>query len=247
MSETRPFPESALAWLAGDGERLLALGRSSTPLLTRLSARSAAVTATATTFQAAHAQAQRAPGVVALVADPYRLPFSPTSFDTVVVHQSLHQMDAGVALPEIARVLRPGGRLSVAYTVRDDSVPWVRRLIALLRDVDETAMAGAYGAEATDALHDNPYFPEVEAKNFRLWMPISRIDLLNMVARRFPDLEPGRLKRLMVEVGSLYESSARAPEPLLLPYQVQCWRAWVSHDEFTSQIRPATDGLRITL
>ena len=33
--------------------------------------------------------------------------------------------------------------------------------------------------------------------------------------------------RLMSDVGELYATSARVPEPLLLPYRVVCWRAVV--------------------
>lgn len=246
MSETRPFPEAALGWLVDDASTLLALGRSATPLLTRLSAR-CKVTATAMSHAASRAQTKRVPGLVSVVADPYRLPFRPTCFDAALVHQSLHGLDPNAALPEIARVLNPGGHLAVVYTVRDDSVPWVRRLTALLREVDPTAMSGDYGTDSTDALAASSYFSDVEERRFRLWVPVARVELLNMVAGRFPDADPGVLTRLMADVGDLYESSARAPEPLLLPYQVRCWRATVNHDEFTSQIRPSVDGLRITL
>ena len=34
---------------------------------------------------------------------------------------------------------------------------------------------------------------------------------------------------MLTEVGALYDSSARPPEPLLLPYRAACWRAQVDH------------------
>jgi SAM-dependent methyltransferase len=53
----------------------------------------------------------RANGVaVAFVqADGERLPFASGSFDAVWGHAILHHLDLGVAAPELARVLRPGG------------------------------------------------------------------------------------------------------------------------------------------
>ncbi len=47
--------------------------------------------------------------------DLYRLPYDAQSFDTAVIHQVLHFLDAPAeAVAEAARVLRPGGRLAIA-------------------------------------------------------------------------------------------------------------------------------------
>jgi hypothetical protein len=52
---------------------------------------------------------------------------------------------------------------------------------------------------------------------------------------------------LLAEVEGLYETSARAPEPLLLPYTLACWRAVVDHSELTAPVEVAEEGLRISL
>lgn len=244
------FPPAAVQWLTGEEAgrwRLLALGRASAPLAGSVPVKLGQLVAVDPSRAGIRVLQARCPQLVPVVARPERLPFAPTSFGVAFVHQSLHSLDLPAVLPEIARVLRPGGHLAVSYTVRDDSVPWVRRLAALMQSVDPTAMAGDYGTEVLDVVVDSPYFPQVEQRRHRLWAPISRVDMLTMVANRFPDLPDDRLSDLLGEVGRLYESSARVPEPLLLPYQVVCWRARVDHTEFTSQLELPDDGLAIRL
>jgi SAM-dependent methyltransferase len=48
--------------------------------------------------------------------------------DAVVVASAWHWMDPDTAVPEVARVLRPSGRLVIVWNRRDRSVPWVGEL-----------------------------------------------------------------------------------------------------------------------
>lgn len=192
---------------------------------------------------------RRAPSGIPLVAAAEALPLAPCAYERVLLAQGFHQLAPGLALSEFARVLRPGGRLGVSYTVRDDSVPWVKRLVALVRQVDPEAMSGDYGTDSLQALTDSAYFPIVESRNFRRWVPIARPGLLAMVertpvAQRLD--EPARAS-LLAEVSALYENAARPPEPLLLPYRVQGWRAVVDHSELTAPLDLPDDGLQIRL
>jgi len=160
------------------------------------------------------------------------LPFLSCYFDVVTASQSLHRFAPGLALTEMARVLKPGGHLAIAYNTRDDTVPWVQRLMALIQQADSDAMKGGYGEKSVDAVVESPYFVNLERRNFRNWVPITRAGLLEMVERRPATgrLDQNVREQLLTEVGALYDSSARAPEPLLLPYQASCWKAVVDHD-----------------
>lgn len=60
------------------------------------------------------------------------LPLPDASVDLVAAGQAYHWFDPERALPEFARVLRPGGRLALFYNARDDAVAWVRALSDLV-------------------------------------------------------------------------------------------------------------------
>lgn len=60
------------------------------------------------------------------------LPLPDRSVDVVAAGQAYHWFDPARALPEFARVLRPGGRLVLFYNARDDAVAWVRALSDLV-------------------------------------------------------------------------------------------------------------------
>ncbi len=176
------------------------------------------------------------------------LPYLSGHFEIVTASQTLHRFAPGLALSEIARVLKPGGQLAVAYNTRDDTVPWVKRLIALMQSADPHSIAGDYGAEAIANVTDSPFFAAVERKNFRNWVPITRAGLVSMVERRpsTQKLESDVREGLLREVGALYDSWARSPEPLLLPLHATCWRAVVDHSRL-AEAGGDSDALEIRL
>jgi SAM-dependent methyltransferase len=164
------------------------------------------------------------------------LPYLACHFDVVTASQTLHRFAPGLALSEIARVLKPGGRLAIAYNTRDDTVPWVKRLITLMQQAEPGSVTGDYGVDAVDAVIDSPFFGAVERKSFRNWVPITRAGLVTMVERQpaAATLDPEQRQSLLREVGALYDASARSPEPLLLPFRATCWRAVVDHSQLAA-------------
>ena len=56
------------------------------------------------------------------------IPLPSGSVDAVLVGQAMHWFDLDVAVPEIARVLTPGGVLAALWNVDDDRVDWVATL-----------------------------------------------------------------------------------------------------------------------
>jgi SAM-dependent methyltransferase len=65
------------------------------------------------------------------------IPLPAASVDAVVISAAWHWLDPGRAVPEITRVLRPGGRLGVIWISRDMRVPWVAEFNAFARESRE--------------------------------------------------------------------------------------------------------------
>lgn len=78
------------------------------------------------------ALARALPGVTALAGTAEDIPLAADSVDAVVAGSAFHWFHGDEALAEIHRVLRPGGRLGLLWNVRDESVPWVAELTAIM-------------------------------------------------------------------------------------------------------------------
>jgi SAM-dependent methyltransferase len=72
--------------------------------------------------------AARSPGVRAVAGRGEDIPVPDASADGVFVSSAWHWLDPNQAVPEIARVLRDGGRLGVIWTSRDRRTDWVAEL-----------------------------------------------------------------------------------------------------------------------
>jgi SAM-dependent methyltransferase len=227
-----PYPEAAASWMIGAAKaRVLDLGSGNGGFAQMLFDLGHGVFCLDRQAETVAAVAARLGTNLHVAARVESLPFLSRQFDVVTASQSLHRFAPGLALTEIARVLRPGGHLAVAYNTRDDTVPWVTRLIGLMQQAYPDSMIGDYGVDALDAVEESPYFTQLARKNFRNWVPITRGGLIAMVERRpsTEKLAADVRTQLLAEVGNLYDTSARPPEPLLLPYQASCWRAVVDH------------------
>ena len=68
------------------------------------------------------------PGTPALLGTAEEIPLPDNSVDAVLVAQAWHWVDPERAIPEVARVLRPGGRLGLVWNTRDERLGWVKDL-----------------------------------------------------------------------------------------------------------------------
>lgn len=241
------FPPAALEWLVGRSPvRVVTLTNS--PALPRLLAAAGhevlAIAEDAATARRIAASA----GVTTVIGRAESLPLAACMVDVVIVHQSLQKFAPGLAFHEFARVLAPDGHVANAYLSRDDSVPWVRRLVELMQSIDPEAMRGEFGDEAIKNLRASKLFPASDGREFRVWVPISSAELVAMIEAQpfMADLDADRRADLLAKAAELY-AAAGAGQSLRLPYQLCCAKAYVDHAEFTTPIRLTDDALIIPL
>lgn len=136
-AEHRPdYPEAAVRWLlrpvAGARPRgalhVLDLGAGTGKLGAGVLALGHRVTAVEPDARMRAELGRRVPGITALAGGAERIPLPDASVDAVVVGQAFHWFDQQRALPEIARVLRPGGALGALWNTDDDRVEWIAGL-----------------------------------------------------------------------------------------------------------------------
>ncbi len=224
---TRPgYPGEAIQWLLGPKPLpVLELGAGTGKLTADLVSAGHDVVATEPSDPMLTHLARRI-DAAAVRCGAEQLPFRAGSFDAVVVAQAFHWFDPSEAVPEIARALRPGGHIALVWNFRDESVPWVRRLSAIIgsEDFDDELQL--------DSLAASGLFAAPTSTEFRFWQQLNRDGLLGLVRSRsyVAALDPEPREDLLTRVGELYDEFGRGNEGIRMPYRTECYRAQVVKD-----------------
>lgn len=217
------YPEEAVRWLVGDEPSVvLELGAGTGKLTAALVAQGHVVHATDPDAAMLRVLEQHLPDVRTTVAAGERLPVADRSVDVVVCGQSFHFLDHAVALEEVARVLRPGGRLAVVWYERDERIPWVKRLGRLLGRLERPRDPGP-------AIAASGRFGEPETATHRFWQTIDRDSVQDLVRSRshVALADPESRARLLREVVAFYDDYGRGMYGMELPYLARCTRVEV--------------------
>jgi ubiquinone/menaquinone biosynthesis C-methylase UbiE len=234
------YPRDAAAWLVGqDAATVLELGAGTGKLTTHLLDLGHDVMATDPDRAMLERLSRNLPEVRTLEAHAEELPVGDRAYDAVVAAQAFHWFDLDRALPEIARVLKPGGRIGLVWNQRDESIPWVRRLgkiIGTQEQLDEPAQA----------LTESGLFGAVEEASFVHWQQVDRKSIQDLVLSRSNVAvldDEGRAAKL-AEVVAFYDDFGRGMDGMQLPYVTRCFRAAVldRHDDETDETTDASDG-----
>ncbi len=138
------YPPEAVDWLLPDGARdVLDLGAGTGKLTSRLIERGLNVVAVDPIAELLDVLRTTLPDTPALSGSAEQIPLPDNSIDAVLVAQAWHWFDPDRAAIEIARVLRPGGRLGLLWNVRDERPGWVEefgRIIGLEHDWANTTV-----------------------------------------------------------------------------------------------------------
>ena len=123
------YPPEAIDWLLPQGARdVLDLGAGTGKLTTRLVERGLHVVAVDPIAEMLEVLSRSLPDTPALLGTAEEIPLPDDSVDAVLVAQAWHWFDPERAIPEVARVLRPGGRLGLVWNTRDERLGWVKDL-----------------------------------------------------------------------------------------------------------------------
>jgi ubiquinone/menaquinone biosynthesis C-methylase UbiE len=216
------YPADAVSWLVGDQPRtVLELGAGTGKLTEELVRQGHDVHATDPDPEMLRMLRQRCPDVRTSIATAEAVPVPDRSVDVVVAAQAFHWFDPEQALPEIARVLRPGGRLALVWNESDERIPWVRRLGRIL--------GGSEGPpeESLAALVRSPLFGFLHETTFGSWQTVDRVSIVDLVVSRSHVATMGDAERdaTVADVLALYDDYGRGMDGMRLPYVVRCFRA----------------------
>jgi SAM-dependent methyltransferase len=131
------YPPEAVAWIADrldvrPGRTVLDLG-AGTGKLTRALLNTGARVIAVEPGDAMRAELERAaPGAEALRGSAEDIPLPNASVDAIAVGQAFHWFRHDVAIPELHRVLRPGGGVALLWNSRDPDAPLHQEIAKLI-------------------------------------------------------------------------------------------------------------------
>jgi SAM-dependent methyltransferase len=241
-AEHRPgYPAAAVRWcVAPVGRdigslRVLDLGAGTGKLTALLVELGAEVTAVEPDTAMREELGRGLPSVPALAGSAEQIPLPDASVDSVLCGQSLHWFNLSRALPEIARVLVPGGTLGALWNSDDDRVPWVAGLQdaaggaaspSLSRRRSEAASFGTdqFGAGQFGAA----LFTPTERAEFANSQPLTAATLVELIATHSQVIvmAPDERARMLARVrGYLASRQETAAGPFDLPMVTTVVRA----------------------
>jgi ubiquinone/menaquinone biosynthesis C-methylase UbiE len=194
----------------------------------------------------------RSPGVEVLAGRGEAIPLPDASADGVFVSSAWHWMDPELAVPEVSRVLRDGGRFGVIWTGREPRIEWLhmdqwfaealadRRAASQPRepsaerlfcpDPDDDIPAAERirdGERRQVRLPDRTHFTNIETQvfRFRRYMPVTDIvDMLGTYSGVITASAELRTIGRERAAAALAEQFPGAAE-LEVPMRSRCWRA----------------------
>jgi len=163
---------------------------------------------------------EQLPDVPVIVAIAEAIPLRDSSSDVVTCASAFHWFDHARALPELHRVLRPGGRLAIIWNRRDELTGWPEEFWKITERYRGDTPGYRSGAWRT-ALEGSPFFGPIEEHSFH---HSQLLDIDGAVARvasiSFIDTHPKR-DEILSEARLFLENLG--VEEIELPYRTRVY------------------------
>jgi SAM-dependent methyltransferase len=215
------YPAQALDWLLpASASRVLDLGAGTGKLTRQLLGRGLEVVAVEPS-EGMRSELRRVLGEVdALAGSAEQIPLADGAVEVVLVAQAWHWVDLERAVPEVARVLAPGGRLGLVWNLRDERVDWVAELTRIIRGVEQELHSG-------DPTVGPPFGP-IERFDVEWTQQLTLPMLLDMVASRsyVITLPDDRRAAVLADVRELVDRhpDLAGRQQIAMPYVTRCSR-----------------------
>jgi SAM-dependent methyltransferase len=214
------YPPEAINWLLPSGAvDVLDLGAGTGKLTVRLAERGLSVVAVDPIPEMLEVLSSSLPEVPALLGTAEDIPLPDNSVDAVLVAQAWHWFDPDLAAAEVARVLRPGGRLGLVWNIRDERLGWVKDLGRII---------GRSGDPFTRSTLPD-LFTDVERHEVEWTSYLTPQALIDLVASRsYCISSPAEVRsRVLEQVRELLATHPALANSsgLALPYVTHCIRA----------------------
>jgi SAM-dependent methyltransferase len=220
--QARPgYPLEAVRWLAGEVPcDVVDIGAGTGKLTRSLVALGHRVVAVEPLPEMLDRLRAAVPDATAVVGAAESTPLPDGTADVVACAQAFHWFDQERALVEIARVLRPGGRVAIVWNIRDERVPWVSEL--------SEAMVGrtGIGRGVSGPIGQSGLYGAVEHETFEHAHEVDRDTLRALVLSRSycAVLSEEERAPILEHVDALFDAHASGGV-LVLPYVTECFRA----------------------
>lgn len=228
------YPREAINWLLpGRRARMLEIGTGSGRLAQQLaSGGHLAIASDSSPRMSRHLRGPVA-DLPALISTTTAMPLASASLDLVVAAHPAEGALSESTMREVFRVLRPRGTFACVWSSRDESVPWVKRLAAILGSEQKAE-------DPEEELTASGLFAEPERKRFRHWQSVGKDTLVSLARARSHVSVRSDVARAdaVRQIGELYDEYGRGPDGMRLPYACECFRVRARHGGFAETQRP---------
>ena len=196
------YPTEAVDWLLpADAHTVLDLGAGTGKLTRALTTRGLEVIAVDPSPRMLDQLREAVPGATVHQGTAEDIPLADATVDAIVVGQAWHWVDQDVALPSVARVLRPGGTLGLVWNIRDERAPWVARLTEVMHQAEGEAFIEGGN------IRQGP-FGEIETATFEWSREFTREQIFDLVNSRSYVItaSPEERERILTGVATLLDT-----------------------------------------